>query len=50
MALAQTRKVDLIVTATHGRTGITSLVLGDIPEKLIRNSPCPVFVVRRGVS
>jgi universal stress protein A len=49
MALAQKRKVDLIVTATHGRTGITTLVLGDIPEKLIRNSPCPVFVVRRGV-
>ena len=49
MALAQKRKVDLIVTATHGRTGITTLVLGDIPEKLIRHSPCPVFVVRRGV-
>jgi nucleotide-binding universal stress UspA family protein len=49
MLLAQKRKVDLIVTATHGRAGITSLVLGDIPDKLIRNSPCPVFVVRRGV-
>ena len=49
MALARKRKVDLIVTATHGRTGITTLVLGDIPEQLIRNSPCPVFVARRGV-
>jgi nucleotide-binding universal stress UspA family protein len=49
MALAQKRKVDLIVTATHSRTGLETLVLGDIPEKLIRNSPCPVFVVRRGV-
>jgi universal stress protein A len=49
MVLAQKRKVDLIVTATHGRTGLSTLVLGDIPERLIRNSPCPVFVVRRGV-
>ena len=49
MVLAQKRKVDLIVTATHGRTGLTTLVLGDIPEQLIRHSPCPVFVVRRGV-
>ena len=49
MVLAQQRNVDLIVTATHGRSGITDLVLGDIPEKIIRNSPCPVFVVRRGV-
>lgn len=49
MALVHKRKVDLIVTATHGRTGITALVLGDIPEQLIRHAPCPVFVVRRGV-
>ena len=49
MLRARQRNVDLIVTATHGRTGITDLVLEDVPEKLIRNSPCPVFVVRRGV-
>jgi nucleotide-binding universal stress UspA family protein len=49
LAIAQKRNVDLIVTATHGRPGITELVLGDIPDKLIRHSPCPVFVVRRGV-
>ncbi len=49
MALARKRKVDLIVTASHGRTGLTTLVLGGVAEPLIRNSPCPVFVVRRGV-
>jgi len=49
MLLAQQRNVDLIVTATHGQSAIPDLVLGQIPEQLIRTSPCPVFVVRRGV-
>jgi|SRR5579862_2486100 len=49
MALAKARGVDLIVTATHGGAGITTLMLGSIAEQLIRHSPCPVFVVRRGV-
>jgi nucleotide-binding universal stress UspA family protein len=49
MALATQRNVDLVVVATHGRSAIEDLVLGSVAEKLIRHSPCPVFVVRRGV-
>jgi nucleotide-binding universal stress UspA family protein len=48
MAIARQRRVDLIVTATHGRTGLTHLVMGSVAEKIIRHAPCPVFVVRRG--
>lgn len=48
MALASQRNVDLIVTATHGRTGLDHLVMGSVAEKIIRHAPCPVFVVRRG--
>jgi len=48
MALARDRRVDLIVTATHGRTGIEHLVIGSVAEKIIRHAPCPVLVVRRG--
>jgi len=50
LAIANDRKVDLIITSTHGRTGIEHLVMGSVAEKIIRHSPCPVFVVRRGVA
>jgi universal stress protein A len=46
--IANQRKVDLIVVATHGRSGLHHLVMGNVAEKLIRHAPCPVFVVRRG--
>ena len=48
MAIVGQRKVDLIITATHGRTGLRHLVMGSVAEKIIRHAPCPVFVVRRG--
>lgn len=48
MNIATQRKVDLIIIATHGRTGIAHLVMGNVAEKIIRHAPCPVFVVRRG--
>ena len=37
---------DLIVTATHGHTGLKHLFLGSTAERLVQHSPCPVFVVR----
>ena len=48
MAIAKQRKVDLIITATHGRTSLQHLVMGSVAEKIIRHAPCPVLVVRRG--
>lgn len=36
---------DLVVVGTHGRTGITHLILGSIAEKLVRTSPVPVLTV-----
>jgi len=48
MALAKRRNVDLIVCATHGRSGIEDLMLGSVAEKIIHHSPCPVFVARQG--
>jgi len=49
IALAKERDVDLIVTATHGRSGFAHLVMGSVAEKVIRHAPCPVLVVRAGV-
>lgn len=38
--------VDLIVTGTHGRRGITRLVLGSVAEEVVRLSQRPVLTVR----
>ena len=42
---ARQKKIDLIVMATHGRTGMTHLFLGSVAEHVIRTSPVPVLVV-----
>jgi len=39
-------EVDLIVIATQGRTGIERMVLGSVTERVLRQSPVPVFVVK----
>ena len=36
---------DVMVVGTHGRTGMTKLLLGSVTEKLIRLSPIPVLTV-----
>jgi universal stress protein A len=48
--LAEQRGVDLVVTATHGRSELADLIMGSTAEKLIRHAPCPVFVVRQDVA
>jgi nucleotide-binding universal stress UspA family protein len=42
--------VDLIIIATHGYSGIRRAFLGGVSEKLVRISPCPVLVVRSGIT
>ena len=49
LALAAERDIDVLVTASHGRSELRDLLLGSVAEKLIRHAPCPVFVVRQGV-
>jgi nucleotide-binding universal stress UspA family protein len=49
IGLARSRSVDLIISSTHGRSGLSHLVMGSVAEKIIRHAPCPVFVVRAGV-
>ena len=40
---------DLLVVGTHGYSGFERLVVGSVTEKLLRLSPCPVFVVPNAV-
>jgi universal stress protein A len=39
-------KADLIVMATHGRGGISHLILGSVAEHVIREAGCPVLILR----
>jgi universal stress protein A len=40
----------LVVVGTHGRTGLSRLLLGSVAEKLVRLSPVPVLVVPDGAA
>jgi nucleotide-binding universal stress UspA family protein len=37
---------DLIVMATHGRTGLAHMILGSTAEQVVRHAPCPVLTAR----
>jgi nucleotide-binding universal stress UspA family protein len=44
--VAEAAKVDLIVMATHGRTGLSHLVMGSVAERVVRMARCPVLTMR----
>lgn len=39
-------KAGLILLTTHGRTGLSHLLMGSTAEKVVRKSSCPVLTVR----
>ncbi|MEX0725430.1 MAG: universal stress protein [Planctomycetaceae bacterium] len=43
---AKERNIDLIVLGTHGRTGLTHVLLGSVAERVVRKAGCPVLTVR----
>lgn len=46
LRIAAEQKASLIVIATRGRTGLARIALGSVAERVIREAPCPVLVVR----
>lgn len=42
---ARQENADLLVMATHGRTGLSHLILGSVVENVVRHAPCPVLVI-----
>jgi nucleotide-binding universal stress UspA family protein len=46
MVAAQEHRADLIVMATHGRTGLSRFFLGSVAERVVRESTVPVLTIR----
>jgi nucleotide-binding universal stress UspA family protein len=46
LRVAKRLRCDLIVLATHGRTGLVHAIMGNVAENVIRRAPCPVLTVR----
>ncbi len=44
--VARETGVDLIVMGTHGRTGLSRLLIGSVAEAVLRRSTCPVTTIR----
>lgn len=44
--IAASKEMDLIVMGSHGRSGISRLLLGSVTENVVRQSEKPVLVVR----
>jgi nucleotide-binding universal stress UspA family protein len=44
--VAKDRGVDLIVIASHGRTGLGRILFGSTAESVVRHASCPVLVVK----
>lgn len=49
LAVAEELHTDLIVIGTHGRRGVSRLMLGSVAESVARAAPCPVLFVRSGL-
>ena len=41
--------IDLIIIATHGRTGVEHILFGSTAEKVVRKAPCPVLTLREPI-
>ena len=45
LSTASEAGADLIVIATHGRTGLSRLLIGSVTERVVREAKCPVLTV-----
>ena len=43
---ANEQRIEMIVMGTHGRSGLSHLLLGSVAERVVRTAGCPVLTVR----
>jgi nucleotide-binding universal stress UspA family protein len=46
MGFAEREKVDVIVMSTHGRSGLSRLLMGSVAEKVTRETSHPVMLIK----
>jgi nucleotide-binding universal stress UspA family protein len=46
LELADQEQVEMIVIATHGRTGVSRLLMGSVAEAIVRKAKCPVLTIK----
>ena len=49
-AIVEQEEIDLVIMGTHGRTGVSKVLMGSVAEKMFRHAPCPVLTVGPNVS
>ncbi|MEW6672111.1 MAG: universal stress protein [Thermodesulfobacteriota bacterium] len=43
--MAEMKSADMVIAATHGRSGLKRFLLGSVTERLMRILPCPLLVI-----
>jgi universal stress protein A len=43
---AKRERCDLVVLSTHGRSGLSHLLIGSVAERVLRFAPCPVLTIK----
>jgi universal stress protein A len=46
--IAYSERADLVVMGTHGRKGLSRLLIGSVAERVVRGAQCSVLIVRGG--
>jgi universal stress protein A len=46
VSYAVDHRVELVIISTHGRTGLSHVLLGSVAERIVREAPCPVLTIR----
>jgi nucleotide-binding universal stress UspA family protein len=46
LAEAEELKVDLIIVATHGHSGVEHMLFGSTADRIVHHAPCPVLTIR----
>ena len=46
VTFAKTKKIDLIVMGSHGKTGFDKLMLGSVANGVVQRARCPILIVK----
>ena len=47
LRFAENEQIDLIVIGTHGRTGLSRMLMGSVAEEVVRRATCPVLTIKQ---